>query len=111
LLIANCQLPIAQEPIGNRQAKIGNGFMAHKKGVGSSRNGRDSNSQRLGLKKFGGERVLGANILARQRGTKWKPGQNVGRGKDDTLFALIDGIVKFEDKGRSGKFISVYPAQ
>jgi large subunit ribosomal protein L27 len=83
--------------------------MAHKKGVGSSRNGRDSNSQRLGLKKFGGERVLGGNILARQRGTKWKPGKNVGRGKDDTLFALIDGVVKFEDKGRGGKFISVYP--
>jgi len=83
--------------------------MAHKKGVGSSRNGRDSNSQRLGLKKFGGERVLGGNILARQRGTKWKPGKNVGRGKDDTLFALTDGVVKFEDKGRSGKFISIYP--
>jgi len=83
--------------------------MAHKKGVGSSRNGRDSNAQRLGLKKFGGERVLGGNILARQRGTKWKPGKNVGRGKDDTLFALVDGVVKFEDKGRSGKFISVYP--
>jgi large subunit ribosomal protein L27 len=62
------------------------------------------------LKKFGGERVLGGNILARQRGTKWKPGKNVGRGKDDTLFALIDGVVKFEDKGRRGKFISVYPA-
>ncbi len=85
--------------------------MAHKKGVGSSRNGRDSQSQRLGLKKFGGERVLGGNILARQRGTKWKPGKNVGRGKDDTLFALIDGIVKFEDKGRQGKFISVYGAE
>src|SRR2546427_4708721 len=84
-------------------------FMAHKKGVGSSRNGRDSHSQRLGLKKFGGERVLGGNILARQRGTKWKPGKNVGRGKDDTLFAMVDGVVKFEDKGRSGKFISVYP--
>ena len=96
--------------------------MAHKKGVGSSRNGRDSNSQRLGLKKFGGEQVLGGNIFARQRGTTWKPGKNVGRGtrvkpglnvgrgKDDTLFALIDGVVKFEDKGRSGKFISVYPA-
>jgi large subunit ribosomal protein L27 len=84
--------------------------MAHKKGVGSSRNGRDSNSQRLGLKKFGGEKVLGGNILARQRGTKWKPGKNVGRGKDDTLFSLIDGVVKFEDKGRQGKFISVYPA-
>ena len=73
--------------------------MAHKKGVGSSRNGRDSHSQRLGLKKFGGEKVLGGNILARQRGTKWKPGNNVGRGKDDTLFALIEGFVKFEDKG------------
>jgi large subunit ribosomal protein L27 len=83
--------------------------MAHKKGVGSSRNGRDSQSQRLGLKKFGGERVLGGNILARQRGTKWKPGKNVGRGKDDTLFALVDGRVKFEDRGRLGKFISVYP--
>ena len=69
--------------------------MAHKKGVGSSRNGRDSNSQRLGLKKFGGESVLGGNILARQRGTKWKPGKNVGRGKDDTLFALVSGVVKF----------------
>ena len=85
--------------------------MAHKKGVGSSRNGRDSHSQRLGLKKFGGEQVLGGNILARQRGTKWKPGKNVGRGKDDTLFALVDGVVKFEDKGRHGKFISVYPAE
>jgi large subunit ribosomal protein L27 len=85
--------------------------MAHKKGVGSSRNGRDSNSQRLGLKKFGGEKVLGGNIIARQRGTKWKPGKNVGRGKDDTLFALIEGVVKFEDKGRTGKFISVYPLE
>src|SRR5438094_207191 len=73
--------------------------MAHKKGVGSSRNGRDSNSQRLGLKKFGGERVLGGNILARQRGTRWKPGKNVGRGKDDTLFALIDGVEKFVPRG------------
>ena len=82
--------------------------MAHKKGVGSSRNGRDSNAQRLGLKKFGGEHVLGGNILARQRGTKWKPGNNVGIGKDDTLFALIEGFVKFEDKGRRGKFMSVY---
>src|SRR6266542_798486 len=85
--------------------------MAHKKGVGSSRNGRDSNSQRLGLKKFGGQSVLGGNILARQRGTKWKPGKNVGRGKDDTLFALVSGVVKFEDKGRTGKFISVYPQE
>lgn len=82
--------------------------MAHKKGVGSSRNGRDSNPKMLGLKKFGGEIVRGGNILARQRGTKWKPGNNVGRGKDDTLFSLIDGVVKFENKGRKGKFISVY---
>jgi large subunit ribosomal protein L27 len=84
--------------------------MAHKKGVGSSRNGRDSAAQRLGLKKFGGEHVLGGNILARQRGTKWKPGKNVGRGKDDTLFSLIEGFVKFENKGQKGKFISVYAA-
>ena len=83
--------------------------MAHKKGVGSSRNGRDSAAQRLGLKKFGGQLVLGGNILARQRGTKWKPGKNVGRGKDDTLFSLIEGIVKFENKGLNGKFICVYP--
>ena len=82
--------------------------MAHKKGVGSSRNGRDSSSQRLGLKKFGSEKVRAGNILARQRGTKWKPGKNVGRGKDDTLFALMDGFVGFEDKGRAGKYISVY---
>ena len=84
--------------------------MAHKKGVGSSRNGRDSNAQRLGLKKFGGEHVLGGNIIARQRGTKWNPGNNVGRGKDDTLFSLIEGFIKFEVKGRKGKFISVYTA-
>jgi large subunit ribosomal protein L27 len=84
--------------------------MAHKKGVGSSRNGRDSAAQRLGLKKFGGQQVRGGHIIARQRGTKWKPGKNVGRGKDDTLFALIDGCVKFENKGRAGKYISVYPS-
>jgi large subunit ribosomal protein L27 len=83
--------------------------MAHKKGVGSSRNGRDSEAKRLGLKKFGGEHVIGGNIIARQRGTKWKPGKNVGRGKDDTLFSLIEGFVKFEDKGRKGKFVSVNP--
>ena len=82
--------------------------MSHKKGVGSSRNGRDSNAKRLGLKKFGGQPVRGGNILARQRGTKWKPGNNVGIGRDDTLFSLIDGIVKFENKGRRGKFVSVY---
>ena len=85
--------------------------MAHKKGVGSSRNGRDSNSQRLGLKKFGGERVLGGNILARQRGTKWKPGTNVGRGKDDTLFAKVTGVIKFVDKGNSGRYVLVEPAE
>ena len=85
--------------------------MAHKKGVGSSRNGRDSNAQRLGVKRFGGQAVNGGEILVRQRGTRWKPGNNVGRGKDDTLFALVTGIVKFEEKGRKGKFISVYPQQ
>ena len=85
--------------------------MAHKKAGGSSRNGRDSPGRRLGVKKFGGEIVIPGNIIVRQRGTKWKPGNNVGRGKDDTLFALIDGVVKFEDKGRNGKFVSVYPAE
>ena len=85
--------------------------MAHKKGQGSTRNGRDSNAQRLGVKRFGGQAVTGGSILVRQRGTKFTPGTNVGRGKDDTLFALIDGVVKFEDKGRHGKFISVYPAE
>ncbi|HKA21229.1 MAG TPA: 50S ribosomal protein L27 [Blastocatellia bacterium] len=84
--------------------------MAHKKGVGSSRNGRDSNAQRLGVKRFGGEAVQGGTILVRQRGTKFKPGNNVGRGSDDTLYALISGFVKYEEKGRKGKFISVYPA-
>ncbi|MFN0112744.1 MAG: 50S ribosomal protein L27 [Blastocatellia bacterium] len=85
--------------------------MAHKKGVGSSRNGRDSNSQRLGVKRFGGQLVLGGSILVRQRGTKFKPGTNVGIGSDDTLFATVTGVVKFEDKGRKGRFISVYPAE
>ncbi len=84
--------------------------MAHKKGGGSSTNGRDSHGQRLGVKRFGGQLVSGGTILVRQRGTKYKPGTNVGRGKDDTLFACIGGVVKFEDKGRIGKFISVYPA-
>ena len=84
--------------------------MAHKKGVGSSRNGRDSNAQRLGVKRFGGQRVLAGNILVRQRGTRFHPGQNVGRGKDDTLFALIDGVVRFERRGRTRQYISVYPA-
>ena len=84
--------------------------MAHKKGVGSSRNGSDSNAQRLGVKRFGGQRVLAGNILVRQRGTKFHPGQNVGRGRDDTLFALIDGVVQFERRGRTRQFVSVYPA-
>ncbi|MFN0120738.1 MAG: 50S ribosomal protein L27 [Blastocatellia bacterium] len=84
--------------------------MAHKKGVGSSRNGRDSNSQRLGVKRFGGQLVSGGSILVRQRGTPLKPGANVGIGSDDTLFARITGIVKFEDRGRRGRFVSVYPA-
>src|SRR5262249_54980986 len=96
-------------PVERISSKTG-GSMAHKKGVGSSRNGRDSNSQRLGVKRFGGQAVLGGEILVRQRGTKFKPGTNVGRGSDDTLFAMVSGIVKFEEKGRKGKFISVYPA-
>ena len=83
--------------------------MAHKKGVGSSRNGRDSAAQRLGVKRFGGQLVSGGSILVRQRGTKYKPGNNVGIGSDDTLYAKITGIVAFEEKGRRGKFISVYP--
>ena len=85
--------------------------MAHKKGVGSSRNGRDSHSQRLGVKRFGGEIVTGGSILVRQRGTKFKPGVNVGIGKDDTLFAKITGLVHFEDKGRTGRFISIQPVE
>lgn len=81
--------------------------MAHKKGLGSSKNGRDSNAQRLGIKRFGGEIVTGGSILVRQRGTKYKPGENVGIGKDDTLFARIPGIVEFRDRGRLGKFINI----
>jgi len=85
--------------------------MAHKKAGGSTRNGRDSISKRLGVKKYGGEAVLAGNILIRQRGTKVHPGVNVGRGKDDTLFALIDGKVQFEVKGdKSRQFVSVYAA-
>ncbi|MEO1211663.1 MAG: 50S ribosomal protein L27 [Cyanobacteria bacterium J06638_20] len=84
--------------------------MAHKKGTGSTRNGRDSNAQRLGVKRYGGQVVRAGNILIRQRGTKVHPGANVGRGKDDTLFALVDGIVTFERKGKSRKKVSVYPA-
>jgi large subunit ribosomal protein L27 len=81
--------------------------MAHKKGLGSSKNGRDSNAQRLGVKRFGGEFVTGGSILVRQRGTRYKPGENVGVGKDDTLFARIPGIVTFRDRGRMGKVISI----
>ncbi|MCX6586835.1 MAG: 50S ribosomal protein L27 [Acidobacteria bacterium] len=83
--------------------------MASKKGLGSSKNGRDSNAQRLGVKRFGGEVVPGGSILVRQRGTPYKAGLNVGRGKDDTLFACITGIVEFRDRGRMGKFISIKP--
>ena len=84
--------------------------MAHKKGVGSSRNGRDSNAQRLGVKRFGGQWVSGGSILVRQRGTRFKPGENVGIGKDDTLFAKISGIVHFQDKGQKGRFVRIAPS-
>ena len=83
--------------------------MAHKKAGGSSRNGRDSNSQRLGVKLFGGEHAVAGNIIARQRGTKWHPGQNVGLGKDHTLFALVDGQVEFRTKAKGRVFVSVQP--
>jgi large subunit ribosomal protein L27 len=83
--------------------------MAHKKGVGSSRNGRESHSKRLGVKTFGGQKVSAGSIIMRQRGTKIHPGNNVGIGGDDTLFAKIDGIVKFERKDRARKRVSVYP--
>ncbi len=82
--------------------------MAHKKGVGSSRNGRDSHGQRLGVKRFAGEAVLAGTILVRQKGTRIHPGMNVGIGKDDTLFAKVDGVVKFEPKGKDKKVVSVY---
>ncbi len=83
--------------------------MAHKKGTGSTRNGRDSNAQRLGVKRFGGEVVKAGHILVRQRGTKFHPGVNVGRGSDDTLFATIAGVVAFERYGKNRKRVSVYP--
>lgn len=85
--------------------------MAHKKGVGSSKNGRDSHSKRLGVKRFDGQEVLAGNILVRQRGAKFKPGFNVGKGKDFTLFALRDGIVRFENKGAKGRFIAIEETQ
>ncbi len=85
--------------------------MAHKKAGGSSRNGRDSNSQRLGVKAFDGQWVHGGAIIVRQRGTPIKAGQNVGRGKDDTLFAMASGHVKFRDRGRLGRFVSIQPGE
>jgi large subunit ribosomal protein L27 len=84
--------------------------MAHKKGVGSSRNGRDSNPQFLGVKRYGGEQVLAGNIIVRQRGTRFHPGKNVGLGTDHTIFALVDGVVKFEHKDKKRMKVSVYPA-
>lgn len=84
--------------------------MAHKKGQGSTKNGRDSNPKFLGVKRYGGQEVTGGTIIVRQRGTVWNPGTNVGRGKDDTLFALIDGVVSFQNRGRRGKFVHVMPA-
>lgn len=83
--------------------------MAHKKGGGSTKNGRDSNAQRLGVKKFGGEQVLAGNIIVRQRGTHMHPGKNVGLGKDYTIFSLIDGVVKFERRDKTRLKVSVYP--
>lgn len=83
--------------------------MAHKKGLGSSRNGRDSNAQRLGVKAFGGQLVPGGTIIVRQRGTRIKPGANVGRGSDDTLFAKVTGVIKFVDRGKTGRFVEVEP--
>jgi large subunit ribosomal protein L27 len=84
--------------------------MAHKKAAGSARNGRDSHSKRLGVKQYGGQQVKAGSILVRQRGTPFKPGPNVGRGRDDTLFARIAGIVRFQDKGKRGTLVSVLPA-
>jgi large subunit ribosomal protein L27 len=84
--------------------------MAHKKGVGSSRNGRDSNPQFLGVKRFGGEAVTAGSIIVRQRGTKFHPGKNVKRASDDSLFAMVDGVVKFEHKDKKRQQVSVYPA-
>ena len=91
--------------------KIDLQFFAHKKGVGSSRNGRDSNAQRLGVKRFGGQQVSAGSILVRQRGTKFHPGNNVGIGSDDTLYAKIDGFVTFERVGKTDKQVSIYPEQ
>ena len=89
--------------------KLNMQFFAHKKGVGSTKNGRDSESKRLGVKRAAGQFVLAGNILVRQRGTKIHPGVNVGRGKDDTLFAKVEGVVRFERLGKDRKQVSVYP--
>jgi large subunit ribosomal protein L27 len=83
--------------------------MAHKKGGSSSRNGRDSNAQRLGIKRFAGQAVSAGGVLVRQRGTRYRAGRNVGLGRDDTLFALVEGVVRFERAGRDGRQVSVYP--
>jgi large subunit ribosomal protein L27 len=101
--------PIDQSKISNQQSAFP--IMAHKKGQGSSRNGRDSNSQRLGVKRHDGNVVTGGSILVRQRGRRFRPGLNVGLGKDDTLFAKVDGTVKFEDHGARGRVISVLPLE
>ncbi len=85
--------------------------MAHKKGLGSSKNGRDSNAQRLGIKAFGGQLITGGTIIVRQRGTRIKPGLNVGRGNDDTLFAKVTGTLEFVNKGKTGKFVNVVAAE
>ncbi|MBV9881210.1 MAG: 50S ribosomal protein L27 [Gemmatirosa sp.] len=85
--------------------------MAHKKGVGSSKNGRDSNPQYRGIKKYGGEQVIAGNIIVRQCGTKWHPGRNVGLGRDYTIYSLIDGVVTFENKDKRRQQVSVYPVQ
>ena len=85
--------------------------MAHKKGLGSSKNGRDSNAQRLGVKRFSGETVTGGSIIVRQRGTPLKPGINVGRGSDDTLYAKVSGVVKFQNRGQKGRFVSIVVAE
>ncbi|RIH87811.1 50S ribosomal protein L27 [Meiothermus luteus] len=85
--------------------------MAHKKGLGSTKNGRDSQSKRLGVKRFEGQVVRAGNVLVRQRGTKFRPGPGVGMGRDYTLFALVDGVVEFADKGRMGRFVRVRPLE
>ena len=96
---------------GNKMLKINIQLFAHKKGMGSTKNGRDSESKRLGAKRADGQFVLAGNILYRQRGTKIHPGVNVGKGGDDTLYALVDGVLRFERKGRDKKQASVYPVE